>query len=140
MIIGEKKTKNVKRISLFLFGSLLGSLIMYFMVFKDKDYIKTPEQIIKEQLQHRKFVVTDQGLCFMKCTNISEVEIKNLFKTGSINYNKSEVHNKPCKKYTLEGVISSGDKVSVLCGLCDLETTIISVKNIQTEKDTCKCE
>lgn len=140
MILGEKKAKNVKRVSLFLLGVLMGSIFMYFMVFRDRDYIKTPEQIIKEQLQHRKFVVTPQGLCFMQCKNITDDEIKKLFITGTINYKKSVVHDKPCKKYALEGTTTQGEKVRVMCGLCDLETNIISVKNIQEEKDTCKCE
>lgn len=140
MIIGEKKAKNVKRVSLFVFGALIGSLAMYFMVFKDKSYFKTPEQTIKDQLKSRAFVLTKHGACRMECRGITEQEIKQLFINGSVNYDKSEVHEKPCKKYALEGKTADGQNVRIICGLCDLETKIITAIDLGLEKDTCACD
>jgi hypothetical protein len=131
--------QNMRRFRLFFTGVILGSIVMYFMVFKDKNYFSTPEQVIKEQLLKRKLIFTKHGQCRMECRGISEAEVKEVMKSGSVNYKKSEVHATPCKKYAVEGKTADGQNVRIVYGLCDTLTTVITAIDLGLEKDTCAC-
>jgi len=122
-----------------MFGVLLGSVLMYFYVFKDRDIYKSPQQVITEKLEKGKFEYTKHGACRMDCRGISEAEIKDILKNGDINYKKSDVHGKPCPSYAYEGRTNDGQEVRIVFGSCDSITKLITAIDLKVEKDTCDC-
>jgi hypothetical protein len=54
--------------------------------------------------------------CRMACRRISEEEVKDILKNGSVNYRKSEIGDRPeCRrKYALEGNTRDGQRVRII--------------------------
>lgn len=128
-----------RRVTLFFVGVAIGIPIAVYIA-KDKNVIKSPSQEIREMLQHNKLILTTGGACNMECRGITEDEVKELMINGEVNYSKSEVHARPCKKYTLEGKTKDNQNISVMYGLCTEETRVLSVTDLDKEKEVCDCK
>jgi len=125
-----------RRIKLFMTGVLLGVIIMYFFIFKDRNIFKSPKEVIREKLQTGKLSYTDKTTCQMKCYNISSSDIDWLIKAGEIEYYK--VHEKPCAIYALQG--KKDREIRIEFTQCDSINRIISAADISIKKDTCDCK
>ncbi len=129
-----------RRIRLFVFGVLLGSIIMYFFVFKNRNVYKSPSEVIHGKLQSQHLEYSKHALCRMKCRNISESEVKEILLNGEVNYSKSQVHDKPCPSYALEGKTSDGQTVRIVFAECDAVTKVITAIDLGLANDSCNCE
>ena len=127
-----------RRVTLFFIGVLIGIPIAVYIA-KDKNVIKTPSQEIKEMLLRNKLVFSDVEICRMKCLGIDTTTIITMIKNGEINYSKSEVHSKPCKKYTIESINSQQKNISLQLGLCDEETKLLKLYATNKAIDSCDC-
>ena len=130
---------TARRIRLFVFGVLLGSIVMYFFVFKDRNVYKSPSEVIHGKLQSQHLVYSKHAQCRMQCRNISESEVKDILLNGEVNYKKSQVHDKPCPSYALEGKTADGQTIRVVFAECDTVTKVITAIDLGTEKDDCDC-
>ncbi len=133
------KMKMSRRIRLFVFGVILGSIIMYLFVFKDRNIYKSPSEVIHGKLQSQELVYTKHAQCRMQCRSISESEVKEILIKGEVNYEKSQVHDKPCPSYALEGLTTDGQNVRIVFAECDSVTKVITAIDLELEKDTCSC-
>ena len=131
--------KTARRIRLFVFGVVLGSIIMYFFVFKDRNIYKSPGEVIHGKLQEHRLEYSKHATCRMACRNISESEVKEILQYGEVNYSKSQVHDKPCASYALEGKSSDGQQLRIVFAACDSVTKVITAIDLGLEKDTCSC-
>jgi hypothetical protein len=75
----------------------------------------------------------------MKCRNISEAEIKDVLKTGKINYDKSNVRDKPCGTYAVEGKTADGQNVRIVIADCDTISKVVTAIDLSSEKVACDC-
>ena len=112
---------------------------MYFFVFKDKNVYKSPSEVIHGKLQSQHLEYTKHAQCRMQCRSITEAEIKAILQTGEVNYSKSQVHDKPCPSYALEGTTADGQQVRIVFAECDDVTKVITAIDLGTEHDTCDC-
>jgi hypothetical protein len=81
---------------------------------------------------------TKHAHCRMECRQISESEVEEIMRTGSINYRKSEVNAKPCPTYALEGMTHDNQHVRIVFAQCDLKTKVVTT--IDLEHDwPCHC-
>jgi hypothetical protein len=128
-----------RRLKLFLIGIGFGTIIMYFVVLKDRNIYKTPEEIIKIKLSENPLTYSQHGSCRMKCRSISEAEVKELLKSGEVNYGKSKVHDKPCPGYAFEGKTADGQNIRVVFALCEKESRVITAIDLDQQADTCSC-
>ena len=129
-----------RRIRLFVIGVLLGSIIMYVLVFKNRNVYKSPAEVIHGKLQSQHLEYSKHALCRMQCRNISEKEIKEILLNGEVNYAKSQVHDKPCPSYALEGKTADGQNVRIVFAECDSVTKVITAIDLGMEEDMCSCE
>jgi hypothetical protein len=74
----------------------------------------------------------------MDCRKISDAEVKEIMKDGTINYNKSNVKAKPCPSYAVEGLTSDGQRVRIVFGQCDEKSKVITVIDLETNW-SCSC-
>lgn len=118
----------------------MGSVFMYFYVFKDRDIYKSPQEVIKERLNRGKLIFTKHGECRMKCRNISEAEVRAIMNDGDINYSKSQVHDKPCPSYAIEGETADGQEVRIVYAYCDSITKVITAIDLKAEVYNCVCD
>ncbi len=76
--------------------------------------------------------------CRMACRSISEAEVMAILKMGTINYKKSDVNDKPCASYVVEGNTDDGQKVRIVFGACNGKTKVITCIDIGAEHE-CSC-
>ena len=81
---------------------------------------------------------TQHARCRMACRNISEAEVAAILKEGTINYKKSDVNDKPCASYAVEGNTNDGQKVRIVFGACNGKTKVITCIDIGVEHE-CSC-
>ena len=138
MELPKKNADLYRRFKLYGFGILLGILVVNF-VYKGKG-CQMPGSAKLEELSYQKLEFTKHGACRMECRNITEAEIKDVLKTGKINYSKSEVHDKPCGNYAVEGNTKDGQHVRIVIADCDSISRVVTAIDLGMEKDSCACK
>lgn len=143
MAIPGKHSDLIRRLKLYGFGLLLGILIVTF-VYKGKG-CQLPGSAKLEELGWQKLEYSKHGACRMECRHITESEIRELLGTGEspgkgkINYDKSEVHDKPCPSYAIEGITSMGKNLRIVIADCDTISRVVTAIDLKMEKDSCDC-
>ena len=81
---------------------------------------------------------TKHAKCRMECRQISQIEVEEIMKEGTINYNKSNVKMRSCPVYSLEGTTQDNQRVRIVFGQCKDKTRVITC--IDLNKDwQCHC-
>lgn len=127
------------RLKFYIFGLLLGILAVSFL-FKGRGGCKTPGTLKREELFTQTLQYTEHAKCRMKCRDIKEAELKFILEEGSVNYKKSQVHDKPCPVYAVEGTTPENREIRIVCADCDTITRIVTAIDLGVEKDTCYCK
>lgn len=98
-------------------------------------------QIDKRQKEFRynEIRLTNHAKCRMDCRSIDEEEIKNILAKGTINYKKSNLNDKPCPTYAIEGISNDNQHIRVVVGNCNKEAVIITVIDLD-EEHSCDCD
>lgn len=138
MTIPGKNADLYRRLRLYGFGFLLGILVVS-MVYKGRG-CQLPGSAKLEELSYQKLQYTQHGACRMECRGITEQEIKQVLQGGKINYDKSNVHDKPCGTYAVEGNTADGQHVRVVIADCDTISKVVTAIDLNLEKDTCVCD
>ena len=81
---------------------------------------------------------TEHAKCRMECRKISQREVEEIMRDGTINYKKSNVRGRPCPTYALEGVTSDNQRVRIVFGQCDLKTKVVTCIDLDTDWQ-CHC-
>ena len=76
--------------------------------------------------------------CRMDCRHISKEEVEDIMRNGHINYRKSELQDRRCPRYALEGVTDDAQRVRVIFAQCDEKTEVVTVIDLDTEWE-CHC-
>jgi hypothetical protein len=58
---------------------------------------------------------------------------------GTINYKKSDLKDKPCPTYAVEGIGNDNQHIRVVVGNCKKEAVIITVIDLNEEHE-CDCD
>ena len=74
----------------------------------------------------------------MKCRKISQAEVEEIMRNGSINYNKSDLQNARCPRYAVEGETNDNQRVRIVYAQCNELTTVVTVIDLETEFK-CSC-
>src|SRR5689334_5626074 len=81
---------------------------------------------------------SDHARCRMECRHISESEVQETMRDGTINYRKSDIKNARCPRYALEDQTKDGQHVRIVFAQCDNYTEVVTVIDLDTEW-TCNC-
>ena len=81
---------------------------------------------------------TAHARCRMQCRKIAQREVEEIMKNGKINYKKSDVNDKPCPTYALEGITSDAQRVRIVYAQCDHSTKVVTVIDLETDFE-CDC-
>lgn len=138
MAIQGKNADLYRRFKFYGFGFLLGILLCT-ILFRGRS-CKMPASAKMEELAFQKLELTQHGECRMKCRNITYDEIKDVLKTGKINYDKSNVHEKPYGTYAVEGKTTDGQNVRIIIADCDSISRVVTAIDLKMENDTCDCK
>jgi hypothetical protein len=108
-----------RRLRLFLIGVVLGSVLMYFYVLKDKNVYKLPKDVIREKLLHFPMQMSTKAACQIKCYQLDTVLLRKAWKNSSIDFSKSKVNEKPCPIYYITLSEKIGNFTILECSVCD---------------------
>ena len=81
---------------------------------------------------------TEHAKCRMQCRKISQAEVEEIMKEGKINYAKSDVNDRPCPTYALEGITKDNQRVCIIFAQCDYKTKVITSIDLNTDWE-CHC-
>ncbi len=81
---------------------------------------------------------TEHAKCRMECRKISQSEVEEIMRGGKINYSKSDVKEKPCPTYALEGITHDNQRVRIVFAQCDFKTKVVTTIDLDTDWE-CIC-
>jgi uncharacterized protein DUF4258 len=81
---------------------------------------------------------SNHARCRMDCRHITEGEVQETMRDGTINYRKSDIKNARCPRYALEDQTKDGQHVRIVFAQCDNYTEVVTVIDLDTEW-TCDC-
>ena len=130
-----------RRIKLFLFGAIIGTLIVYFSLIRGRDrnlLAWLPKERVLQKLQENELIYTLQANCSMECGNISKAEVQQILMTGEVIFSKSRVKEKPCPVYVVEGKANERS-LRILFAVCEQETKMLNAIDLSKES-SCECK
>jgi hypothetical protein len=83
-------------------------------------------------------VYTHHALCRMDCRHISKEDITYIMHKGIIFLNKTNLHDRPCPTFALQGYTKGNEDIRVIFAQCDSVTKVITCYNLHKEF-TCHC-
>jgi len=81
---------------------------------------------------------TEHAKCRMQCRHITQAEVEDIMQQGTVNYRKSDVNDRPCPTYALEGTTSDNQRVRIVFAQCDLKTKVVTCIDLGTNWE-CHC-
>lgn len=127
-----------RRLKFYLIGFGLGMLMVSIM-FKGRAGCKMPGTVKLEELQAQDMQLTRHVKCRMKCRSITTADVARVMIHGSINYDKSKVHDKPCGTYAVEGNTTDGRELRIVVADCDTISRFVTAIDLKMEKEDEKC-
>jgi hypothetical protein len=82
---------------------------------------------------------TKHALCRMGCRHISKYDIKTIMEKGIINLGRSDLNDKPCPSFALQGSTENGESLRVIFAQCNGETRVVTCYNLKQDF-ACDCE
>jgi hypothetical protein len=74
----------------------------------------------------------------MDCRKISKSDIEDIMKSGKINYSKTDVNDKHCPTYALQGLTEDGQNIRVIFAQCDEKTKVVTTYDLEKDFE-CYC-
>ena len=81
---------------------------------------------------------TIHAKCRMDCRHITQLEVEDIMRNGTINYRKSDVDATPCPTYAIEGTTVDDQRVRIVFAQCDHTTKVVTCIDLNTEWE-CHC-
>lgn len=78
------------------------------------------------------------ALCRMDCRHISANDITEILKKGEINFAKSDLKDRPCPTFAVQGLTLKGENIRVIFAQCGTVDKVITCYNLN-EKFNCNC-
>lgn len=83
-------------------------------------------------------VFTHHAACRMNCRHISEKDIAEIIEKGIIVLNKTNLSDKPCPTFAVQGFTSSHENLRVIFAQCGKETKVVTCYNLHKDFE-CDC-
>ncbi len=96
------------------------------------------DKLILTRLKGQELILTKHAKCRMSCRKVSDDEIMEVLDEGSINYSKSDTHDKPCPTYAVEDRSEDGQLLRIVFAACNHETKVVTVIDLETDY-ACNC-
>ena len=81
---------------------------------------------------------TKHARCRMDCRHISQNDINDIMLKGEINYARSDVKDKPCPTYAVQGYTNDGQHLRVIFAQCDTKTKVVTCYDLEKDFE-CFC-
>lgn len=117
-----------RRLVLYLFGVLLGSVLSYFLLFHGRRFPAFwPEGIVKERLARSRYVPGVSGDSLMGCLDLDTTAFRSGLAQSEVIFRRSLPRREPCPVYALRHPRVPG--CLLLVELCDSLYTLYDVRS-----------
>jgi hypothetical protein len=83
---------------------------------------------------------TVHAKCRMQCRHITQEEVKDIMVHGAINYAKSDLNDRPCATYALEGYTQKDNQhVRIVFAQCSQKTKVVTCIDLENDF-ACDCK
>lgn len=124
-----------------LFLILLALAVLFVSKWKGLEQTSDPQATVRKAGFDRRVSTlqyTKHALCRMDCRKISESDIKDIMLSGEINYSKTDVSDKPCPTYALQGYTNDGQRIRVIFAQCESKTKVVTCYDLEVDYE-CHC-
>jgi Domain of unknown function (DUF4258) len=83
-------------------------------------------------------IYTHHALCRMDCRHISKEDIDEVMAKGIIFLNKSNLDDRPCPTFALQGYTKENEDIRVIFAQCADETKVVTCYNLRKDFE-CHC-
>ncbi|MFL5762556.1 MAG: hypothetical protein ACJ77K_01360 [Bacteroidia bacterium] len=137
MAIPSKNADLIRRLKFYGFGFCIG-LLAVSMIYKGRG-CQMPGSAKLSELGWQKLEFCDDS-CKIKRSEIIEVlGTGQTVGKGKVNYDFSDVHNKPFPVYAIEGLTAAGKNLRIMITDRDTISKVIKVIDLSS-KDSCICK
>jgi hypothetical protein len=81
---------------------------------------------------------TRHARCRMDCRHISQTDVNDIMRSGEVNYAKTDVDDKPCPTYAVQGYTNDGQHLRVIFAQCETKTKVITCYDLEKDFE-CHC-
>lgn len=124
------KSKNV------LFSLALILVVVALAIYKMRSWEPKRREAFDRTPARLEF--TRHALCKMSCRGISKQDVREVMKKGIINFNKSDLRDRPCPSFALQGFTSDKENLRVIFAQCNGTTRVVTCYNLRNNTD-CDC-
>jgi len=118
------------RFTLFGFGFVIGLVLVFFFLGGKKASCNwLPNDRMLNIIRSKEIIFTDAALKSLEEKKMDTLQIYSILKSGKIDFSKSMVKNKPCRKYHIEGT-KPIENTFITVELCDSTATVLQVENV----------
>lgn len=82
---------------------------------------------------------TVHARCRMECRHVTEKEVQEIMAQGRIDLAKSNLHDRPCPTYALEGYSHEGQHLRIVFAPCDDATRVVTCIDLD-KRWSCNCD
>lgn len=125
----------------FLFLLILALAVLFITKWKAVQQQSDTEYTVRQRGFDRRISTleyTKHALCRMDCRHISKSDVNDIMRNGEINYAKTELDDKPCPTYALQGYSNDGQLLRVIFAQCDNKTKVVTCYDLEKEFE-CHC-
>ncbi len=129
-----------RRLRLFIFGILLGSLVVWGFLFRGRTFPAwTPEGRVMEALQEHPIKISSQARCLLDCNKISDQDVLALISEGEVLFSQSDIHGKEVPEYVIQGKGRNGKTYKMKFRSEYLSTYLITIIPTPDASASCEC-
>ena len=125
----------------FLFLIILAIAVVFINKWRGVEEVADPQTTIRQRGFDRRVSTleyTQHAICRMDCRKISKSDIQDIMLTGEINYAKTDVNDKPCPTYALQGYTNDGQRIRVIFAQCQTKTKVVTCYDLEKDFE-CHC-
>ena len=125
----------------FLFLLILALAVLFITKWKAVQQQSDTEYTVRQRGFDRRISTleyTKHALCRMDCRHISKSDVNDIMRNGEINYAKTELDDKPCPTYALQGYSNDGQHLRVIFAQCVNKTKVVTCYDLEKEFE-CHC-
>lgn len=126
-----------QRLRFFLIGFVPGCIILIFIV--NKKGCTSPNELKMLELSHQTLSLSPKAMCKIKCLNSTEQLFKVNLRYFEVNYDLSQVHQKPYGLYYLQAVKAENANCEFVIEDRDTISYISDIKILKTTA-LCNCD
>lgn len=120
---------------------ILAIAVLFFSKQEGLDEVSDTQTTVRKRGFDRRISTleyTKHALCRMDCRKISKSDIQDIMLNGEINYAKTDVNDKPCPTYALQGYTNDGQRIRVIFAQCETETKVVTCYDLEKDYE-CHC-